>query len=119
MATFFLIVSAVLFIGTFGIYIQNSGNRRVFDQPLIFSYPGMKAVPWVCGFILPVIPFALVFPYHWAAIFILNIPLVYIAGPLLTNAILVRIKSPRGHVFDMINTLIGGIITLIIGIIIK
>lgn len=116
MATFFLIISAILFIATFGIHIMiNSGDQ--FDKPMYTKDPVMSAIPWVSGFILPVIPFTIVFEYHWLAIFFINLAVVYILGPMLTKGILVRFASGKGLGHDMLYSFIGGIVTLIIGLI--
>jgi hypothetical protein len=116
MATFFLIISAILFIATFGIHmVINSGDQ--FDKPMYTRVPIMAAIPWVSGFILPVIPFVLLFKYHWLAIFFINLVLVYILGPMLTKGLLVRFASGKGFGYDMIYSFVGGIIALIIGLI--
>lgn len=116
MATIFLIISAILFIATFGIHMMiNSGDQ--FDKPMYTRDPIMSAIPWVSGFILPVIPFTLVFEYHWLAIFFINLAVVYILGPMLTKGLLVRFASGKGFGHDMMYSFIGGIIALIIGLI--
>jgi hypothetical protein len=116
MANFFLIVSASLFIVTFGIHMTlDSGDQ--FDKPMYTRDPIMSAIPWVSGLILPVIPFTIVFEYHWIAIFFINLAVVYILGPMLTKGLLVRFSSGKGLGHDMLYSFIGGIIALIIGII--
>lgn len=116
MATFFLIVSAILFIATFGIHMTiNSGDQ--LDKPMYTRDPIMSAIPWISGFILPVIPFTIVFEYHWLAIFFINLAVVYILGPMLTKGLLVRFASGKGLGHDMLYSFIGGTITLIIGLI--
>ena len=118
MATIFLIISAILFIATFGIHMMIiSGDP--FDKPLYTRHPFISIIPLISGFVLPVIPFALVFEYHWLAIFFINLALVYILGPILTKGLLVRFASGEGLGIDMMYSFIGGIITLIIGLIVR
>jgi len=116
MAPFFLIVSAILFIATFGIHmIINSGEQ--FNKPIYTRNPITSAIPWISGFVLPVIPFTLVFEFHWLAIFFINIAAVYILGPILTKGLLVRFASGKGLGRDMMYSFIGGLCSLIIGLI--
>ncbi|RYU93181.1 hypothetical protein [Emticicia agri] len=115
MATFFLIVSIILFIATFGIHMAiNSGDQ--FDRPMYTRDPIMSAIPWVSGFILPVIPFTIIFEYHWVAVFFINLAVVYILGPILTKVLLVRFASGKGLGHDMLYSFLGGIVALIIGL---
>ncbi len=116
MATVFLIISAILFIATFGIHMMiNSGDE--FDKPMYTRDPIMSAIPWVSGFILPVIPFTLVFEFHWLVTFFINLVVVYILGPILTKGLLTRFASGKGLGQDMVYAFFGGIIMLIIGLI--
>lgn len=116
MATFFLIISAILFIATFGIHIMINSDDQ-WDKPMYTRDPIMSAIPWISGFILPVIPFTLVFEFHWLAMFFINLAVVYILGPILTRGLLVRFASGKGLGPDMVYSFIGGIISLIIGLI--
>lgn len=118
MSTFFLIVSIWLLEATFGIKMRRDGNIE-FDQPRILDRRGMNIIPYVSGFILPVIPFAILLPVHWLIIFILNAFFLYIAGPLLTKAYLVRFAWGRGAGWDMLYSFVSGIVTLMIGLIIR
>ena len=116
MATFFLIMSAILFIATFCIHFTvNSGGQ--FDKPMYTSHPIMSVIPLVSGFILPVIPFTIVLEYHWLAVFFINLVVVFIIAPMLTKGLLVRFASMKGLGYYMLYSFIGGIITLIIGLI--
>ena len=115
MSTFFLLVSAILFIGTFGIHMLIA-TGSILDKPLYTRDPVMSAIPWISGFILPVIPFTIVTELHWLAIFFINLVVVYILGPILTRGLLVRFASGKGHGYDMIYSFVGGLIGLIIGL---
>lgn len=117
METCFLIVSALLFVLTFGIYmIVNSGNQ--FEKPKYTRGLLVSAIPWVCGFILPVIPFTLVFEYHWTAVFFINLIFVFVLGLKLTEMFLLNFASGGGFGKQMLYSFIGGIVTLIIGLIV-
>lgn len=115
MANFFLIVSAIMFIVTFGIHMFLV-NADPLDQPPYVRDATLSAIPWVSGFILPVIPFALVIDIHWVAIFFINLGAVYLVGPILTKGLLVRFASGKGLGYDMLYSFVGGIVTLIIGL---
>jgi hypothetical protein len=92
-----------------------SGDQ--YNKPPYTINPILSAIPWVSGFILPVISFTIVFEYHWLAIFFINIAVVCILGPILTRGFLVRFARGKGLGYDMFYLIIGGIITLIIGLI--
>jgi hypothetical protein len=111
-------VSIWLLEATFGIKMRRDGEIE-FDQPKILDRRGMNVMPYISGFILPVIPLAILLPVHWVIIFLLNPFFFYIAGPFLTRAYLVRFAWGRGAGWDMLYCFIGGIITLMIGLIIR
>lgn len=118
MATFFLILSAILFISSFGIHMMISNGEEI-EKPMYTHDPKLSIIPWVSGFILPVIPFTIVFEYHFLAIFVINIGVVYIFGPIFSRNFLVRFASSKGLGHDLLNSFIGGIGTLIIGILVR
>lgn len=118
MSTFFLIISAILFIGTFGMHATIS-NAHPFDRPRYTDHSIFSSIPWISGFILPIIPLALVLDINWIMIFIVNMAFVYFFGPTLTTAILVRFASGKGIGHDMIFSLIGGFVTLILGLLFR
>jgi len=114
-STFLFTFSAILFIGTFGMHATIT-NGHPLDRPRYTYNPIASAIPWISGFILPIIPLALVLDINWIVIFIFNMAVVYFFGPPLTNAILVRFASGKGIGYDMIYSFIGGFITLILGL---
>lgn len=116
MATFFLIISAILFIATFGIHMFIS-NGDPLNKPMYTRDPIMSVIPWISGVILPVIPLTLVFEIHWLAMFFINLAVVFILGPTLTKGLLVRFASGKGIGQDMVYSFIGALISLIIGLI--
>ena len=118
MSTLLLVVSAILFIATFGIHIMiNMGDP--LDRPAYTRDPIMSSIPLISGFILPVIPFTIVSGFHWLAIFFINLIVVLTLGPMLTRAFLVRFASGKGLGKDMMSSFIIGIVTLVIGLIFR
>lgn len=117
METFLLIVSAVLFIVTFGIHMLIM-SEDLFDRPLYTQNSILSSIPWISGTILPVIPLTIIFHCHWIAIFVVNLALLYLLGPTLTKGFLVRFStSLLGK--DMLYSLIGGIVSLTIALLIR
>jgi hypothetical protein len=50
MSTILLIISAILFIATFGIHMMiNSGNK--LDKPMYTREPILSTIPWISGFV--------------------------------------------------------------------
>lgn len=115
MGTFLLILSSILFIATFGIHSMIKTSSSL-EQPMYVNNSLLAAVPWISGFILPVVCWSLIFDLHWIALFFINLVVVYIFGPILTKGLLVRFASGKGLGRDMLYSFIGGIIALIIGI---
>ena len=119
MTTFFLIASALLFIVAFGIHIV-ALNDDPYNKPMYTSEPLLSILPWVSGFIMTVIPLTLLLDdLHWLAIFVGNAALVFLLGPILTKAVLVRFSSGKGFGYDMIYSFLGGVIALAIGLLAK
>ena len=116
MATILLIISAVLFISTFGIH-STILNDDKFDKPLYANDSIMSSIPWISGFIMPVFIWANIFHVHWIALFFINFAFVWILGPWLTRGFLVRFASGKGLGKDMLTAFVAGIISLIIGLI--
>jgi hypothetical protein len=118
MGTVILIISAVLFISTFGIHSFIS-NGSEFDKPMYTSNPLMSSIPWISGFIIPVVIWTQITEFHWIALFFINLAVVWILGPMLTKGFLVRFASGKGLGKDMFTAFIAGIVTLIIGLLVK
>lgn len=116
MSTFFLLISAICFIAAFGVHMQ--GKTSAGDWCPYMDVPWMSAIPWVCGFVLAVIPESFIFDIEWWWLFLINIPVVTILGPFLTGFVMRRIASGKGAGVDIIVSMIIAIVTLIIGIII-
>lgn len=79
----------------------------------------MSAIPWISGFILPVIVWTQITDYNWFALFIVNFAVVWLIGPWLTKGFLVRFASGEGLGKDMFTAFVAGIVVLIIGLFIK
>ncbi|WP_293302321.1 hypothetical protein [Pedobacter sp. UBA4863] len=115
MATLLFVISIVCFITTFGIH-SVINNKSEIDKPMYLSTP-LVFIPIICGFILPIIPFHYLLHYNWILLSIGNIAVLYILGPIITKAYLVRLSTGNlGK--DMVYTLGLGIVLLIIGIIV-
>lgn len=117
MDVLFLAISAISFIAAFGIHIQASHSSDGWCGYM--AIPWMSAIPWISGFVLAVIPQSLLFNISWWWLFLINIPVVYILGPLFTGFILRRIASGKGAGIDVITSLCIAVITLVIGIILR
>lgn len=118
MSTFFLIVSIWLLEATFGIKVRGDDVVE-FDKPGLFNKRGAVVIPYISALILPVIPFAILLPVHWVLITIMNPFFLFAVGPLLTKAYMVRFAWGRGPSWDMLYCFSGGIITLVIGLLIR
>lgn len=115
MSAFLFIVSALCFIAAFGVHLYGKNN----DWCGYMEVPWMSAIPWISGFILAVIPETLLFNIDWWWMFLINIPVVYILGPLFTQIIMRRIASGKGAGVDVLVSMAIAIITLIIGVVIR
>jgi hypothetical protein len=118
MATFFFILSIILFIGTFGMH-ANIKCLHPIDQPRYTSNFILSSIPWVSGFIFSVIPLVLVFNLNWLMIFFVNLAIVYYIGPLLTRGILERFASGKGIGYDMTYSFFGGILSFILALVFR
>lgn len=118
MSTIFLIISTISFISAFGIHLyattSDASNWCGYMSSTILS-----SIPWISGFVLAVIPEAIMIDLFWLWIFLLNAVFVYIFGPILTNVFLIRLASGKGSGVDIITAILIGIISLIIGIVVK
>ncbi len=118
MATVLLVIGAVLLISAFGIHSTISNGSEI-DKPMYTSNPLMSAIPWISGFIFPVIAWANITEFHWIALFFINLAVVWILGPWLTKGFLVRFASGKGLGKDMLTAFVAGIIALVIGLAIQ
>lgn len=118
MGTVILIISAFLFISTFGIHAAITSENK-WEQPLYVNNPLLSSIPWISGFLLAVIPLSIVFELNYIAVFFINLVLVWILGPMLTKAFLVRFASGKGLGNDMLVSFIAGLVSLIIGLLIN
>jgi hypothetical protein len=115
MSAFLLVVSALLFISTFGIHMMViSGDK--FDRPMYTYNPLLNSIPWISGFILPVIALSIAFEFNWFAIFIINMAIAYILGPFIMRAFLIRFSSGQSLGKDMVYSFTAGFVALLIGL---
>ena len=121
MATFLFLLSAICFIAAYGIHMYAVVNSK--ENPLVWcEYMDntiLSAIPWICGFILAVIPECFIFSIKWYWMFLINLVVVYIAGPICANLFLKRFASGKGAGVDILIAIIVGIITCIIALITK
>lgn len=117
MDTILLIISSICFISAYGTHMFAKNNCG--DWCGYMAVPWMTAIPWISGFILAVIPEAILFNIFWLWAFLLNIVLVFIIGPFVTKFLLRRVASGKGAGFDILVLIALGIISLIIGLILK
>jgi hypothetical protein len=118
MATFLLIISSILFIATFGIHVMIIGGDPI-HKPRYTDNALLSAIPWISGFVVPVIPLTIVLEINWLIVFFINLAVVWILGPVLTEVFLARFATGRGFGRDLVYSFIGGIVTLIIGLVLR
>jgi hypothetical protein len=118
LSSIFLLISGIFFIATYGIHMMITFGDMPF-KPAYTRYRILSFLPWISGFILPVIPFVIVFNLNWLIIFFINIAAVLILGRILTRGFLSLFASVRGLGIDIGFAFIAGLITFIIGLILK
>lgn len=110
----FFIISAILFIMTFGIYslMHNAGIDAVGISTM---GNGGILIGIISGFILPVIPLTQLFGLNFLLVFLINLPIAWILGPIISRIVLAifghGLNLPKAMMFSFVL----GIITLIIG----
>ena len=114
-----LIISTIAFIAAYGIHMYAKHSRDWCDYCGYMDVPWMSAIPWISGFVFAVIPETLLFNIFWLWVFLINLVFVFILGPILTRIFLRACASGKGAGLDIIIALIIGIITLLIGILIR
>ena len=125
--TICLTISAICFISSYGChmilykmyesYIDN-GSDLWLDLPGYLENPFLCNIPIISGLILAVIPECFLFNLSWYWVTILNIVVIFILGPLITKLYLFLMASKKGLGYDVLNSLLIGIISFILGIII-
>lgn len=121
MASFLLIISAICFIAAWGIHIiaKSLSRSNVGFYCPYMNIPLMCAVPWISGFGLAVIPETIVLGLAWYWVFLINIPITLILGFLCANIILRRFATGKGAGWDIIVSIIIGMITMTIGLLLS
>jgi hypothetical protein len=116
LSTVLLVIAAVLFIVTFGIHSFILASSPI-DRPMYTRHPVISLIPAISGFILSTICWVFVLGWHWLLVFFSNIVLVFLIGPWLTKAILVRFSGGKGLGNDMLYVFLGGLVAFIIGLV--
>lgn len=117
MSTFLLIISAICFTSGFGIHAFAS--RSIGGWCGYMSYPLLRIIPWISGFVLAVIPETILFDMEWYWVFLINIAVQMILGQFLTIVFLRWFATGKGAGFDILISLIIAIVTLVIGLVIE
>lgn len=113
MSIFFLCISTICFIAAYGIHMFAKNN--VLDWCGYMSVPLLTMIPWISGFILAVIPETIICGIAWWWMFLINLIIVWLLGPLFASMFLKRFATGKGAGMDIIVALVIGFITLIIG----
>ena len=115
-STICYIISIICFITTFGCHATlKNGNPT--DYPGYMLSPLLSSIPYISGFILAVIPECFVIDIAWYWMFLINIFIVIILGPIITKFYLVRMVSGKGLGVDAFISLLIAIVFLTLGII--
>ncbi len=113
------IFSGVLFISVFGIHFLIT-NGATASRPMYTRDVKLTVIPWISGFVLPVFAWNNFVDLHWAILFFINIALVFTLGITLARMFLTRFNPGKGKEgFAMIYALIAGIVTLVLGGLLK
>lgn len=116
-ATVCFIISAMCFISAHGCHVILRNNN---DPSLWCGYlasPLLCTIPWISGYILAVIPECLVFNIAWYWMFLINLAVNFILGPIITGIFLARMSGGKGLGYDAFKSLIIGIVSLLLGLI--
>lgn len=112
LSSIILCVSALCFIAVFGIHIYAANNNEFYSYTRSLLW---KIIPWLSGFVLAVIPECMAFDIFWLWMFLINLVIVFLLGPLFTRFFLREFASGKGPGTDIITALVIAIVTLIIG----
>lgn len=115
MSTFLFVISAICFIAAFGVHMRGTNSAGGWCPYM--EVPWMSAIPWISGFVLAVIPETFLFDISWWWLFLINILVVTILGPFLTDFVMRRIASGKGAGVDVIISMSIAVVTMAIGII--
>ncbi len=106
-----LLISVIGFISAYGLHMFAKCDPLSWCGYM--ANPALSAIPWISGFVLAVIPEAILLEdVFWLWIFLGNAVLVFILGPTITGFVLRRIASGKGAGVDILVSLIIGFTTL-------
>ncbi len=116
---FLLILSTICFITACGIHLSVKDTLDIGIDTTYRYYPIKNILPWISGFVLAVIPETMLFNIFFLWMFLINIAIVMILGPLFTNMYLQRFATGKGPWSNILTSVVIGIVTLIIAIFIN
>ena len=114
-----LIVSTICFIAASGIHLSVKDTLDVNIDTTYRYYPIKNVLPWISGFVIAVIPEGMLFNIFWVWMFLINVVVVMLLGPLFTTMYLRRFATGKGPWSNIVTSVVIGFITLIIAIVIK
>lgn len=112
LSTILLCLSALCFIAVFGIHIHIINSDDFYGYT---SSPLLKSIPWLSAHVLAVIPECLAFEVQWIWMFLINLAVVYLLGPVFTRFYIRRFARGKWLGVDMFTALVIATVTLIIG----
>lgn len=119
MSSFFLILSALCFMATWGIHGRAVYSGNPGEWCGYMDVPLLSAIPWICGYLIAVIPEVLVFDISWGWLLLINILATWLIGPIIANIFLSIFKTGKGAGADIIFAIAIAIVTLIVGLLLK
>lgn len=115
-STICFVISIICFISVFGCHAALKNGDSI-DYPGYMYSPLLSSIPYISGFVLVVIPECLIFDIEWYWMFLINIFITIILGPIITKFYLVRMASGKGLGQDAFTSLLIAIVSLILGIV--
>lgn len=114
----------ILIIGTILLLISSTIDSLIrkgdkLEMPMYVDNPLITTISILSGLVLPVFTWTRIFEYHWFFMILANLMIVFFLMPLITILYLKRFATGKGLGFDMIVTLVIGIILYTIGMIIS
>lgn len=115
MATFFLLLSALCGMLTFGIHLRIMSPDHI-DKPMYAYNPFLCAIPVISGLVLPVFSLIYVFSWHWIILFLINLVVVLICARPLGMIISFMVLRNKNLGYKAVYFLLTTIISMAIGI---
>lgn len=97
MKIFLLVVFAICFISAYGAHMFAKNNPMSWCGYM--DVPFMTAIPWICGFVLAVIPEVILLnSINWVWVLLGNAVIVFILGPAISNLFLLDLHRVKEQV---------------------